>query len=347
MNDLLAHLAESPSIYPQKLDFVRGAIVLINMTESEYRATSFLDDRILTPDKVVTWVSTSQIIELTPKCENNRPLHFIFHSGHVGSTLLSRMLDATGIILGLREPLPLRTLAEIGDVVGTFESLLSPKMYVDHLETFLHLWSRGFPDTDAVVVKATSTTGRLAPDLLAARHSSRGIYLNLEAEPFLATLLAVGRGKALDMRRYAPERIRRLRTFIGEVPKPLHAMKRGELVAMSWLVERLTQARTAALCGGRLLFVDFETLLSDVEVTLASVLFHFGIRVPDKLITAIANGPVMTRYSKAPDEVAYSSVVRAQRLSEARQTHSDDIKSGLAFLEQLGSSHPAIAEVLR
>ncbi len=53
----------------------------------------------------------------------------------------------------------------------------------------LGLWSRGYEATRAVVVKATSSAGRLAPRLLGRSPASRAVYLNLAAEPYLATLL--------------------------------------------------------------------------------------------------------------------------------------------------------------
>jgi hypothetical protein len=116
-----------------------------------------------------------------------RPLHCIFHTGHVGSTLVSRLLDETGQVLSLREPLPLRTLAEAHDVLHAPESLLGPQPFDRWLETRLRLWGRGYAATRAVVVKATSSAARLAPVLLERSAGSRAIYLSLRAEPALAT----------------------------------------------------------------------------------------------------------------------------------------------------------------
>ena len=72
------------------------------------RAHGSLSARSATP-----WVAYS----------DERAVHFIFHTGHVGSTLVSRLLDETGDVLSLREPLPLRTLADAMDVLTLPESL--------------------------------------------------------------------------------------------------------------------------------------------------------------------------------------------------------------------------------
>ena len=42
-------LARSPDLYPQKIDLVREAAMIVPLSQQAYRAASFLDDRILTP----------------------------------------------------------------------------------------------------------------------------------------------------------------------------------------------------------------------------------------------------------------------------------------------------------
>jgi hypothetical protein len=64
--------------------------------------------------------------------------------------------------VGLREPLPLRTLADAHDALGSAESLLAEPQFDSLLDMFLRLWGRGYASTRAVVVKATSSAGRLA-----------------------------------------------------------------------------------------------------------------------------------------------------------------------------------------
>ena len=61
------------------------------------------------------------------------PIHFIFHSGHVGSTLLSRLLEEVPSQLGLREPLPLRSLAELHDRSRRDSSEAATEFFYDRL----------------------------------------------------------------------------------------------------------------------------------------------------------------------------------------------------------------------
>jgi hypothetical protein len=189
-SDLVARLPVSPDAYPQKIALLRGLLLVFGIDAGAYRASSFLDDRILTPSTQGTWVSLARAADAAARITQPLPLHFIFHTGHVGSTLVSRLLDETGVVLPLREPLPLRSLAEAHDVLPMPESLLSGPQFAETLGTMLQLWSRGYDWTRAVIVKATSSAGRLAIPRLESRPATRAICLNLRAEPYLATLLA-------------------------------------------------------------------------------------------------------------------------------------------------------------
>src|SRR5262249_53815689 len=242
-DDLLARLPGSPDAYPQNIDLVREAVLLVLFDPITYRSASFLDDRVLGPATKGVWVPVSRVAEASRLTNNARPLHFIFHTGHVGSTLLSRLLEEKGDVLSLREPMPLRTLAEAFDVLAGPDSLLSRAQFDLVLETFLRLWSRGYETTRTVVVKATSSAGRLAVPILSASEGARGVSLTARAAPSLATLLA-GENSPLDLRGHAPERIRRLQERVPAPLPPLHQLSIGELAALSWLAESCTQRET-------------------------------------------------------------------------------------------------------
>ena len=104
-DDLLARLPQTPDAYPHNLDLVRNAVLLLSLDSNRYRQASFLDDRILGPGVKGAWITSDQAVAALSQVKCARPLHFIFHTGHVGSTLISRLLDDTGELLPLREPL--------------------------------------------------------------------------------------------------------------------------------------------------------------------------------------------------------------------------------------------------
>ncbi|HEY0301614.1 MAG TPA: hypothetical protein VGC36_09790, partial [Rhizomicrobium sp.] len=139
MSDTSPALLPAPVLYPQKYDTAHDAVLFVEMSEAGYRAASFLDDRILTPATRGGWMPAAQAEQALRGFADPKPLHFIFHTGHVGSTLLSRLVEEAGGVLGLREPLPLRTLAEMQD---SGAAALAAR-----LALFATLWRRGFAQT--------------------------------------------------------------------------------------------------------------------------------------------------------------------------------------------------------
>ncbi len=342
--DLLALLPASPDAYPQKLDLIRDAVLVIRFDAAAYRAASFLDDRILGPDTQGAWLPVGAIGDATRGMGDGRAVHFIFHTGHVGSTLVSRLLDETGDVLSLREPLPLRTLADALDVLTLPESLLSAAQFSSHLAMFVKLWGRGYGDTCRVVLKATSSAGRLAVPLLEHSPASRAIYMNLRAEPYLAALLA-GENSPLDLRGHGPGRIRRLQSRLDTPLAPLHELSIGEMAAMSWLAESWTQHDALEKFPDRLIALDFDDFLADVAAGMRTVLRHFGLTCDPRIISGLMRSPVLTRYSKAP-EYEYTSGTRSELIDASRRANREEIRRGMAWLERIAKSNSAVAAVV-
>jgi hypothetical protein len=343
-HELQAMLPASPDAYPQALDVVGGRVLVIRMDANTYRAASFLDDRILGPNTRGAWLPGAVVSEAARQVAGPRPLHFIFHTGHVGSTLVSRLLDETGMLLSLREPLPLRTLADAHDVLGAPESLLGEAQFDALIDMMRSLWSRGYDWTRGVVVKATSSAGRVAGPLLLARPEARALYLNVRAEPYLATLLG-GANSAADLRGHGPGRMRRLQRRVAAPPAPVHRLSIGELAALGWLVETMSQQDAVQRFPDRVLALDFDELLADVTAGMERVLAHFGLPRDARYFAGIGRSPVLQRYSKAP-EVPFPQGERAARLEESRRLNRDEIQKGMAWLEKLAQAEGPVAAVM-
>lgn len=350
---LLDALAASPDSYPHKLDPIRDCLLLLQFSAAAYSAASFLDDRVLTPAMGGAWVPLAACRAAVAAADaalahppTQLPLQFIFHSGHVGSTLLSRLVESAapvGALLSLREPLPLRTLAELHDALPLPESLLTEEQWQAQLILLLRLWRRGYAPTRAVVLKATSTTGRIAPSLLRAVPEARAVYLNLRAESYLATLLA-GQNSALDLRGHAAERARRLSAELSPASAAVRGLSPGELAAHAWLAERIAQQRALGFDPSRVRAIDFDALLADVPGVLAEVLRHFGVTADAASIDSAARGPVLTQYSKAPEH-PYTPALRAEVLAESRSRNAAEIRRGLLWLDAVAAREPLAAEL--
>ncbi len=340
----LHKLAADPTVFAHQIDALRERTLVLRLSRQDFAATSFLDDRILSSERQPGWLPNQVLSAAAALVPDPRPLHFIFHAGHVGSTLLTRLCEEWSGVLALREPLALRNLAELDDQRGRTDALLAPEALDELLATHVALWRRGFPDTRAVIVKATSSAARLAPALLDFAPQAAAVYLHLDADTYLTTLLA-GENSWLDLRGHGPERMRRLATFVN-VPLPaLHSMQLGELAALTWLVERMTQEKLMTHARERILSVCFDDLLRDLPATLARVAAHFRIDVPSDVLASAANSPVLQRYSKAPEH-QYSPEQRLAILQQARRDHGAAIRSGREWLDQMARADGRVAELL-
>lgn len=341
--DLKTRLLKGPDLLSQKIDLLQERVLFVDFSREEYSRASFLDDRILTPQTRGAWVRFTELESALAGAGLARRLHFIFHSGHVGSTLLSRLLDGVEGVFSLREPQPLRTLADAHDALGTPEALLSDAQFDALMHGQLALWGRGYPETKTVILKATSTASRLAPRLLQIAPTARAICLNVRLEPYLATLLA-GENSIFDLRGHGAERIRRLRANEIETAKPLHAMSAGEMAALAWVVESLTQRHAKKKLGARVLTLDFDDLLRDVAGTLRDVCIHFSLSASLSFLANAGESPTMRTYSKA-QEAPYSPAIRTVQLDRARLDHTHEILKGQRLVEELSSRAPAVAEL--
>lgn len=331
----------SPDLFVQRIDAIARTALVLRMSVDAYRATSFLDDRLLahTPDgfimpydHLVRWV---EAIAAPP-----RPVHFIFHAGHVGSTLISRLIEEARGVLALREPPTLRTLSQLHDALSRPEPPLASAQVEAWTATQVRLWRRGYDDTKAVVVKTTSDTARIGQTLMHLAPESKAILLNVSAENFLAMTLSAQSLK--DLTSKAGERAVRLTRLLGKIPA---ATSNGEGAAMSWLAEHLTQDRLAHPWPTRTLKLDFDAFLGDPGLHLRAVFHHLDIEPPPALIRDAAAHPLMQRYSKSPDK-AYSAAERSERLKHSKRDNVDEIRRGLAWIDRIAQTYPRAAEAL-
>ena len=280
---LIAGASLPADLSVHRIDLARSAAQLLQVSEAQLRAASFLDDRLVQPDMLVQWVPLQSLVDAGFKAGPGATLHCIFHAGHAGSTLMSRVLDGVDGVLGLREPQVLRQLAETLDTLHSPESFVSPDSFRALVEAQANLWARGFKGTQCVVLKATSHAVRLGPVLLGVRPTTRSISLSLKPEVHITGLLA-GPTPFQDLRSQAPERFRRLRAMGIDVQTPLYRLSPGQLAALSWLTEAASQSVLSQVAGGRNLPVDFDDFLRDVPSGLHRVLGHFGLPDDDATI---------------------------------------------------------------
>jgi hypothetical protein len=309
-----------------------GTMRLVRLEESGYRAASFLDARILEsrPEQALcpTSIVAQAAARLTPGA------HYLFHIGHVGSTLVSRLIGECGGFFSVREPAMLRAVAS--DPSRSFGGL--------DLAGVLSLLARTWRQDQRAVVKATSFVGEIAEPILEIDRHSRAILLFTPARAYLGCILG-GPNSRIESARLAPARLARLRRRLGPEAAPAEPRSEGEWIAMSWLAEMAALRAAADRFGARVLWADFDAFLSAPAPGLERLLQGLGAAPRASELESLVSGPLMRRYSKAPEH-AYDAALRRMVLESAEREHGGEIRRGLRWLASLAGRHRLIDAIL-
>jgi hypothetical protein len=341
MDALAAALERSPELFPHSLDVARDSVNFIRLRREEFAEASFLDDRMLRPGMLNRSIPWSELESRLALIALPRRRHFIFHIGHVGSTLLSRLLGTYERLFALREPAILREFARRQ---GAPHQAHSDSVLLNREGLILNLLSRTFAPTQTALIKATSFVSERAADWLSGPSESRALLLHVSPEAYMATILA-GPNSRVEARQMTADRMARLRRRLGLELGALDRLSEGEALALGWAAEMtaLIAAREAA--GERARMLDFDRFLAAPETELQAAFRHFGCDVDEQAVTTAIRSPLMERYAKAPEH-AYSPALRVQLLDEARDLHRDEIAKGLAWLEALAQRAPDVCATL-
>ena len=344
MNGQWELLGRSPDLFPLGFDARKDAVTFIRLSREDYSRASFLDARILTPQTVahtVPWRQVAAAIEtakLTERCD------FIFHIGHVGSTLISRLVGAHPALLSLREPQVLRTFALLKSDPGPTDQKWLPGEFESRLGGCLKLLSRTFEARQKSLIKATSFVSELAVDLLSRTSAPKALMIHASPETYLATILGGpnSRQEAITM---TPSRLRRLQRRLGSDAWRVEHLSEGERLALGWACETSALVEGKRAAGERAMQVDFDRFLDNPPELLGGILHHLGIDATAVEINTILQGPDMRRYSKAPEH-DYDAALRLAVLTEARTAHGAEIRKGLAWLECAAMEFPLVREAV-
>lgn len=312
-------LADDARWLVQAVDPAVGLARLVRMDEEAYRQSSFLDDRLLAAKPEARLCALGDL--LGEARQVNRPAaHWIFHIGHVGSTLVARLLGELAEFLSIREPRSLRDLVQSGAGAEVAASIAA-------------LMSRTFRPHQRALVKATSFVSEIAP--LLVQPDGQALFLFASPRHYIQGILA-GENSILELR--ALEQGRRERLAKRGIDLAGFDRSDAHLAAAAWACEMTAlEAACDAVPASSVMWADFDGMLRDMAGSLAAVTAHFGVPVQHDRLVGIASGPLMRRYSKAP-EFDYSPDLRAQLLAEAGATHHADIDDAINGLARSGHS---------
>jgi len=320
-------IARNATWLVQALDTQNGIARLVRMDGDRYRAASFLDDRMFQPPveaHVVPWQTVRSAVELDAR----RDARWIFHIGHVGSTLVARLLGELEGVLSIREPRFLRDV-----------SALRNEDRREYTNVAQALFSRTFAADGAALVKATSFVSEIAPELVPP--GQRALFMYAAPRNYIGSILA-GENSLKELSALVPVRAQRI-SGRAKLPLPRTA---AEAAAVAWACEMTSlEAAAEQMAGREIAWADFDTMLADMPGELGRVARFFGFAAPVEAIQEITQGPLMRRYSKAL-EFDYSAALRRDLIAEAEQAHLTEIDSALAMLEHAAEKSPLLARAL-
>lgn len=343
MSASLAEMLAAPQLVPHALDETGERLLLLQFDEETLREASFLDQRAVGPQPRGSWQDLEAVLAAI-EAQASDDADYIFHLGHVGSTLISRLLGAVEGVLALREPQILRSLAEIESRRHRVDCLWNPDRIDGRIRTLRRLFARRFRPGERSIVKATSFASQIATRLVGP--DAKAVFLRVSAASYLTTILA-GENSRKEAAVLAPQRLARLERLLPDMPWRLWSMREGEKFALGWLVEMLTlENAERALPGGSILPVDFDAFLAQPSGELLAMARHLALTLDEAAALKLVEGPLMNRYSKAPEH-AYSPQLRAELQRQAAEQHREALAEGLAWLEAGAARYPCIAYILQ
>ncbi len=337
----LAGLRHSPDYLLQNLDLVNRRGLVVHINENIYRQASFLDERMFTPHTQGAWFPLELLFEATRELTPPQAPHYIFHTGHCGSTLISRLLGELPRAFSLREPLTLLALAMMQRELDMPGTALDGDAWRRLLHLSLQLLSRTYRKDDRPLIKLTSGAGNLAEMLLARNRESRAVLLYLPLETWLATMLRAEETRE-NGRAYAAAWLADFHRLTGRTDIRQGTLNDAQQFSLNWLTELLCFKRTRDAAPGRTRLLDFETFLAAPAEQLEILADFLELDTSRNQAEVLVNGPWMQCYAKIPSQ-RFDREMRRRELDEARQRLAAEIRAGLTWAESLCRETPVLA----
>jgi hypothetical protein len=323
-------LSSSPNWYPLKVG--TDGVSLVRLSEHDYAAASFLDERLLQRHPSTVTLATENVSAAGAKLPARA--YYLFHLGHVGSTLISRLIGAHPSAFCLREPALLRAYVQ---------SLPFPSGSLP-LRPLLALLARTWRRDQIAVIKATSFVNEIAARILAESGAPHALLICASPLAYLRGILG-GPNSRIEARALAADRLRRLSLQFPQSDWGILPRSEGEWIASSWLCEMSALDDLSRRCPAITHWLDFDSFLREPAAGLAAILGAFGVAYEAAQVESIVTSPVMQQYSKAPEH-SYDAALRRAVLEAADWEHGTEIRQGMRWLEAHARRDDSIQRVI-
>ena len=307
-----------------RIDPLAGAAAFVATSHSRLAAATCLDGR----ERFWDAVRTGRIEAARDPV--GAPA-FLFHQGFCGSTLLSRLLEASGALV-LREPQCLVDIAAARPRILAGQSATGLGPLLDF--ALGHLGETA----DSVVIKPSNWINPLVGDLCVPGRVERALFLTMDRRAFLVAAFRGGRERiefcirlAVEIAAALPGGNATLQQAIDAERDPLD--RAAHITALLWAMQDALFVRAIAANGwGDEARVEFADLMADPDAATRRAADHLGLGQPD----AFSNR-AMERHSKAPER-AFHPADRVREDALVEQHHGVRFDAALGWLEGVESA---------
>lgn len=339
----LQGLRSNPDFLLQNFDLANRRALVVRVNETVYREASFLDDRIFSPQTEGFWLPLESVFQETSQLAPGKP-SYIFHVGHCGSTLISRLLAQLPHCLPLREPMSLLTLAVARRELGRASSWLTTAQWDQLLQTAIGSLARTYRTSDRSLIKVTSNAGNLLDTVSTIMDgNSRILMLYISLEPLLAAMLRTPDLRA-SIHAFSPAWMTDFCRLSGRNDIYLADLDDAQQITMKWLTLMMLFMQTNTVHPEHAQMLNFDDFLIKPEDILVNTAKFFELDCQPAKAQELVDGPLMRSYSKIPTQT-FDPLQRRLELQDALQKFQPEIRAGLKWAETLCRDTHALAPV--
>ena len=332
---LLAMLT-SPAMFLRDLDPLRGIATFTPMSEESYRNSAFLDNRIQRAGARDIAIDLDDLLDLVQaRPQRRRPIHYVFHIGHCGSTLLSRILGDRDRFLALREPPLLMGLSRSMRALDRPGFPIPRQRWESLLSLSLWMLSKTWRPDQTVLIKPTSQAGSLIPVLMDYTGLEKAILLYVDLETHLPMILRphTRRETRLFAADYA---VREFSELAPGYPDSPDRYTVAQLAVMSWLlhVRELANITVQSSTAARVLPLHFEEFLRQPGDLVVEICRFFDQPVRHGELERLVSPDLLQRAAKNTGQ-SYGQDHRQHELKTARDEYREEIEEGLAWADRV------------
>lgn len=351
---LRRRLAHSPRLLLHSLDFERMEARFVHMSRRTFRASSFLDRRIITTTPFTFSAPCKEWIT----DENNStspPVYYIFHVAFCGSTLLARSLDRRHLCLSYKEPMALAQYSQNGGE-------LPPDVRARVLRGIVTSLSKTFHTGEVPLIKLNNLCSFAVGELLESNPRSRGLFLYSDLRTFLCSILPFPERRAW---------VHQYLAITSRLAEPAGILtgvdvtdtSDAEATACLWLQQMLNYLDLVNAGNDSVASLHSELFLGQPERALSAVNDFFGLGISEDDVTRIVSGDTFNTYSKpvprgrlgkllsrvglyhGPPPRQFDKIERAKSLLLAESQFAEEIALAVAWVETM-TRHQRIPKIL-